>query len=775
MFESKGGATWREGGFQALLLLAVLMLLFPGVFFRGEVTTPGDILFRAQPWANYAPEGWKEPANRMMPDIPTAFQPQYVLTEEALHRGEWPLWNPCELGGLPMMANFQSAVFYPPRLLYTFLDVHTANTVCVLLKLWLCGMVAFLCARALGLGKTGAQVLSLGWMLNSYNVVYAYWPLPDITAWLPLMFMGLEFLFRGKYRRGVFAIASGGALMILGGHPETAFAMAFDASFYFAMRLLLEQRWGQALWKPVLALAAGWTLALLLTAVQWAPFVEYLTHSYTYVERRDASKFLTSLSPGMFMILFVPRFYGMIYQNNYWGSNIQYMYPGLLVWMGALLYLFRRKESRSDGARAYALGLTILFGFLLACEAPTISLLHKLPVFCSLRLYYHSCFSIFGLAYMAAIGVERWVEGPGRARGLLWFSLPVLAVVAFASWMLWLSGGLIRMMHVVDYVHWQLWTAAGFTVALLALLTAAAFIRRPLVWGLGLAACLAADLLAASWGVNPTMARTHLYPNTALTDFLAAQPKPCRIQVATADIPSGMIVPYGIEEWLAYDGIYPERVLGFMTKLGTQVWNSVEPVCAVQYYLHNPLKRTPDFAKDDTTYFEHVKDIDGVEVYRNKRAFPRAFLVGRVEGITDVKALFQRMESKEFNPGEVILTDQPPKGPLPNASGDLGTAHIEDYSFTRIRVKVDATAACAMTLADCFFPGWRVTIDGRPAEIFPAYYAFRGVLVPQGAHSVEFTYAPLSFRLGMAVSVLSLLAGVPAGLWLLLRARRAAA
>ncbi len=47
-------------------------------------------------------------------------------------------------------------------------------------------------------------------------------------------------------------------------------------------------------------------------------------------------------------------------------------------------------------------------------------------------------------------------------------------------------------------------------------------------------------------------------------------------------------------------------------------------------------------------------------------------------------------------------------------------------------------------------------IDGNPAEIFPAYYALRAVVVPSGPHTVEFRYDPLSFRLGLWISTVAL-------------------
>ena len=43
-------------------------------------------------------------------------------------------------------------------------------------------------------------------------------------------------------------------------------------------------------------------------------------------------------------------------------------------------------------------------------------------------------------------------------------------------------------------------------------------------------------------------------------------------------------------------------------------------------------------------------------------------------------------------------------------------------------------------------------MDGQPADIYRANYAFRAVFVPAGEHRVTFSYEPLDYQIGAALS-----------------------
>jgi hypothetical protein len=59
-------------------------------------------------------------------------------------------------------------------------------------------------------------------------------------------------------------------------------------------------------------------------------------------------------------------------------------------------------------------------------------------------------------------------------------------------------------------------------------------------------------------------------------------------------------------------------------------------------------------------------------------------------------------------------------------------------------------------LADVYYPGWRLTIDGVTAPIYRINRIMRGAAVDHGPHHLVFTYAPASFKWGLIISAVGI-------------------
>jgi uncharacterized membrane protein YfhO len=66
--------------------------------------------------------------------------------------------------------------------------------------------------------------------------------------------------------------------------------------------------------------------------------------------------------------------------------------------------------------------------------------------------------------------------------------------------------------------------------------------------------------------------------------------------------------------------------------------------------------------------------------------------------------------------------------------------------------------------SEVYFPeGWSVTVDGEPAEYFAADYILRGVVLPEGEHTVEWRFEAPRWR---GISAIMAICAVGILLWI---------
>jgi hypothetical protein len=153
---------------------------------------------------------------------------------------------------------------------------------------------------------------------------------------------------------------------------------------------------------------------------------------------------------------------------------------------------------------------------------------------------------------------------------------------------------------------------------------------------------------------------------------------------------------------------------------------------------------------------------EGVDakVYANDRALPRVLLVDRQQLVTDGEHAMAAVTAPGFDGSRVAVTEEPLPG-LRRADGGsprpAGQARLTTYEPERVIARTSSLRPALLVLTDDHFPGWRATVDGRPAALYRVDYLLRGVAVPRGTHTVEFRYRPDSFTAGAIVSALALL------------------
>ncbi len=770
--------TRRELLLQAALLLIPLIALFPAVFLQGEVLVPGGLVFDTPPWSAYTPDEFEPTTNKLTLDALVAFHMYYTLSKRAMEGGEWPLWNRYEFAGIPLLANFQTALFYPTRVLHMLMDVPWATTLFILINVWLCGFNAYLCGRGIGLAAFAARFFSFAWMLCSFCAIWVYWPVNTVAAWAPIVFLGAEWILAGRYRKGFYALSLGATLMLLAGHPESAFAMGLNFGLYFVLRLVWMRPSVSALTRIAGAAGGAWALALLVCAVQLIPFVEYLTLSHHFLERPGGDSAEHAVPIGSVINLFVPRFYGVTAEGSFWGNQYHsnftnLVYPGVLVWIGSLLVFRPSGLTKTQRRRIICLAIPVLLSGLSSFDFPALRPLLALPVFSSMWYLWHVGAAVFGLQLIAAHGIQNWFSAERRWRELIWVVGPVLAVTGLVAYAYSFNAPVLRMDGGLAAVRREVAISAGLAVsALIFLALSIALPRRRWIATL-LTVLLAADLIAAVRNIHPTSPRSPVFFETKTTDWLLNKEDPFRTTIVTAQIPSGFLPAYGIEQTIAYDGILPLRFYRLFSGLGEDFWRKMMAPLGVRYVLHDP-RFTPyinDYSPDDFTL---AAAMDDLEIWEYGKAFPRAWLVDRVEVAATPDAMLDVIRSDDFDPAHVAYLENALPGPaLVSADSNVGSALVTERTENTVTIEVNAERDAILILSDAFYPGWQAKVDGETVGILPVCSVMRGVRVPQGEHVVRFEYYPTSFRIGLAVSIAAMLGSAMASLIFWRRLRRA--
>jgi hypothetical protein len=168
---------------------------------------------------------------------------------EAVRSGDFPLWNPYLLGGVPFLEALSGGdSLYPPGALPLFImETHRALGWKLILHVFAAGMFMYGWTRALGVSRGAALVAGTGWLFAPVMVTLVF-PGHDgkifVSALTPLLFWAMESTFGGERggplrRRSLLAyagVAGVVALVILTTHFQMAYFLFGAAGLYYAFR-----------------------------------------------------------------------------------------------------------------------------------------------------------------------------------------------------------------------------------------------------------------------------------------------------------------------------------------------------------------------------------------------------------------------------------------------------------------------------------------------------------------------------------------------------------
>jgi hypothetical protein len=752
-------------------------------------------------------------------DVHLAWHPQVEAFVRAVAGGSWPVWDPTQGFGTPLLADPSAQILYPFTWLNLVILPWTYYTVFVAFHAWFsaCGMAAL--ARAHGLSPLAAFGAGALWLTSGpFISLFDLWHHFTGACWMPWVVLAAHHAFeRPGLRNTVLLGLATGMLLLAGSADVAAMTAVVAAGLLLGVQLTWRAATRRADIQRAAAAAGAAAIAVGLSSALWLVAAAEAATGAQRWNLAEATRTYWSVHPLGMLETLSPWLFTALSLSAEWRAAMTEsrepflvaLYLGIGTWT---LAAFALRRDRRVAVLAVLAVAALLFA--LGRHAPFYSI--ALP---PLRVFRYPVkamiLAAFAVSLLAGHGLERWrrdrLDDPTPAGGVLAWLLVVLAGIAAAAAATRFAtaevAGAFLEPSIADPAK-HLSRAAGrlavtgaVGLGMLVLLLAR---RRHGATAAVAAALAVADLAGRHRHPNPLapvdlyrhrpevvdiirrtpQARVFVYDYTTVfarqtagdagTAAPPRRPKPAipKLAQVPVDWTSGAagalsqqmaLVPASAGRWdievgwsVDYRLLYPRPLTG----LG---WRAQELEGEALHRLLRTGGITHAIAFHEQG-FEKLKLAARVPglwerpllVYEVPDTLPRTYATALTtvagEGPNADLAAMWRVLDADFEPTRELVLEVPPAVP-PRDS--VGTSRIVARRADAVRIEARMSAPGYVVLLDTFSPGWRATVDGRPAAIVRANGAFRAVVVPEGLHTIEMAYRPPVLLAGLALSALT--------------------
>ena len=744
-------------------------------------------------------EGTQSP---ILGDVVTQFIPFRKAVRDAVKNGRLPLWNRFVLAGEPLLANTQPAVLHPGTLIGFLLPLAQAWTFEMTLRHFLALLAMYLFLRELGLRELPSLLGAIGWCFSDYLVFFAGWQHSAAAPPFPLLLLALRRLVREPARRSVVLTVTVLVLIVTAGHPETLLHSVAAGGVYFLFELAFAGP-GRRLRPVLLSLVAG-GLALGISAVLLLPLVEALPYTaeqlfrsrwYAHVDK--SASVPESLRRSIQDVM--PYAFGVSGKGRHAiGFGEPAAYVGAVLLPFALLGLLSRRREKWA-----ILALTFL-GLAMWARLPLVTdVVSSLPIF-DLGLNERMGFlAAFGISALAALGAQRLEE----SRGFFPFAAVFVTVAVILLLYFEVRPTLIRLEMPEDFLRGRLL----IQLVPLALLGGLALLRSRAATVLIVAVVLLVFERGLEAGrLYPTFPNRAFYPPLPVLDPIP-RAAPYRFTSVSFTFVPNISALYELEDVRGYEAMtfQPLTETFPLWCVPQPVWfNRVDdPTTPFLAFLNVRWVLAPERWIPPRGW-KLLSEGEGTRLYENPRALARAFVPRKFLEIADEAGQSAALASIADFADQGIVGREIAAGDAGWKENGIADVRIDSYQPQRLALSVDArfcgppgmanggyvAGMLARELAGAVevtlrapaplgtelevregedgartlaldgredvivgtsipgWPGWKLEIDGRRAQLLGYNRAFLAFGVPAGRHRAVLHYWPDSFSAGLAVS-----------------------
>ncbi len=764
---------------------AILAVMFFYKIFVGLVPIPTDLLTGAYyPWLDYK---WgyavsvpvKNPA---LSDVMSTSYPWKFIVSTMWSQGIVPLWNPYIFSGFPLLANWQSGVFYPLNLLMIVFGPKLGWSLMTLAQPLLAVFFMYLFLRSINFQKLPSVMGGIIFGYAGYMMIFLEYNYLQAGIWLPLCLFLIEkyvVTLRTQWLLGItpliFIIFSAGNFQV------TLYSLLIIVT-YFLFRLFNEKRKIKNLSKVITIVSGLFVLGLGLTAIQMFPTFELFQNSIRQFDS-NIVQYNFGLIPLSNLITFIiPDFFGNPVTGNFRGFiyHESMGYFGIIPLILVATLIFSKKSSLDK----YFLALLMVAVMLvLDTWVGRIIFWLKIPLISTS----YASRALFILTFAAAVLTASAFSKIGANKNLHFgkgiIGVTALLVATIVSLFLFGWFQLIGNNALISLRN----SIFPFILVLVTGLLYLFFKHNKQLLMKGLILITIIDLFRFGLKYNTFVRSDLVYPNTPVVDYLQKNIGSFRVEREKTEVfPPNTWMVYGLSSPEGYDPLAYLPYARFFN-----VYNGNSPDSGISRYLElgnykSPFldllgvkylvmakrqgdKITPEgkvgLASGSSRFKSSFED-QSIEVLENTTVMPRVQLFDsyQLSPNNGLDTLFQGLDFKK-----TVILDA-------DINKRLGSLSSKDeaklISYSPNQVVVDTFSdkgSKILLLSDTDYPGWEAWIGNRREKIYQADGIFRAVLIPEGKSTVRFIFHPLSFIFGAAITAASLLIWFGLVLWIIIR------
>ncbi len=724
---------WISGRYASLRPLRLTAVLVTCLWAAPMVLTSStdvSLDFLAEEFPNRATPGPRGlTKNPLINDVVLQFLPWREAVRQSILAGELPLLDRASGGGTPLLANPQAGAFYLPNLVALPLSTFGWPLFVSVTKLLIALSGTFLFLRRCESSEAAARFGAIAYAFSTFTAAYLMFPHTNVTTLFPWLLLSIDGVIDDPGPRTIASGAFVTGLVLISGHPESAFHCAMAAVPYALYRVV-----SSGAYTALARLALTAFLAAGLSAVALLPFITYLPHAQRLHDIASSPGFLSTppLDRAAMVTLLIPNYYGNPRVHNYRHAlnfnELSTQYAGLATLALAILGLLTRRRHRVFWM------ITAALSFMLANQPPGIaSILERVPL---LDITAHGRMRFiftFALVVLAAFGFDTLRER-ARARTMIGVSLLVLVIgICLLSYPAFAAVGVRRLIF---------FTEAGALASVALLL---AFPRVPRAQAI-LTGLLVADLFSITGYYNPAVGAIYDYPSTPMTRALLT-PVTDRFVGIGRVMMANIAVFHSVEDIRPHDpmAFRPYGALldaaGFDRSHYFGRFNTLPPRVLLDFLGVSRVAAAPGSTFDLPIGYAGA---DGV-VFMNPTALAR-FFVPRAVAVSG-------------DPARALLASNDALVVHASAAQPLARAviQLERYSPSASQMHVTATGETLIASSEVALPGWTLKRNGAEWPLEQINGGFLAWRAPAGESSYTLRYTSPGLRSGAAISMIALL------------------